>query len=33
MADKYIIIPAYGSVDDEQDPLAWARVIRAALLA
>lgn len=29
----YIVVPAYGSVEDEKDPLEWTRIIRAGLEA
>ena len=32
-ADRYIVVPAYGSPADDADPLAWAGRVRAVLLA
>lgn len=32
IADRYILVPAYGSPADNADPLAWVRRVRAALL-
>ncbi len=28
---QYIVVPAYGSAEDDTDPLAWARIVRSAL--
>ena len=31
IAKGYIVVPAYGSVEDEQDPLEWTRIVRAGI--
>jgi hypothetical protein len=32
LSDRFIIIPPYGDIEDERDPLAWTRQIEAILL-
>jgi FMN phosphatase YigB (HAD superfamily) len=31
IGDRYIVVPAYGSAEDDADPMAWARKVRTAL--
>jgi hypothetical protein len=31
LASRYVIVPAYGSAEDDRDPLAWAATVRAAI--
>jgi hypothetical protein len=31
LADRYLVVPAYGSPEDEADPLAWARSVEGAV--
>jgi hypothetical protein len=30
LADRYVVVPIYGSPEDAADPLAWARMVEQA---
>jgi hypothetical protein len=32
LADRYIVVPAYGSPEDTADPLAWVRLVERAVV-
>jgi hypothetical protein len=31
LADRYVVVPAYGSPEDAADPLRWARLVEQAV--
>jgi hypothetical protein len=32
LADRYVVVPAYGSPEDEADPLGWVRMVEVGLV-